>query len=150
MTLPSGTVGFTGSTSSSSGHDVCVNIDTETDIVRARKEGRSLAAGLDFQTTDLAIIATAISELARNVIAYAGRGEIHFRTIAQNGTPGLVVVASDDGPGISDVAHAVQDGYSTSGGLGIGLPGVRRLMDQFDIESSPGSGTKVTITKWRR
>jgi serine/threonine-protein kinase RsbT len=150
MTLPLGTVGVDFAAGHSCGDDVCVSIDTETDIIRARRQGRSLAAELDFQTTDRAMIAAAISELARNVITYAGRGEMHFKTVAQNGTRGLVVVASDDGPGIDDIAHAVQDGYSTSGGLGIGLPGVRRLMDQFDIESSPDTGTKVTITKWRR
>jgi len=146
MTFPSGTVGVGRAAAD---HDVRVTIDTDVDIVTARQRGRSLAAGLDFQATDCARIATAISELAQNVITYAGRGEILFRTVADNGTPGLVVVARDEGPGISNLASAVRDGYSTSGGLGLGLPGVRRLMDQFDIESSPG-GTTVTITKWRR
>jgi serine/threonine-protein kinase RsbT len=147
MTFPSGTVGVGRTTFD---QDVRVTIDTDVDIVTARRQGRSLAAGLDFQATDCARIATAISELAQNVITYAGRGEIQIKTVAQNGTPGLVVVARDEGPGISNLASAIRDGYSTSGGLGLGLPGVRRLMDQFDIESSPGGGTTVTITKWRR
>jgi serine/threonine-protein kinase RsbT len=120
------------------------------DIVVARQKGRALAAELNFPTTDLALIATAISELARNVISYAERGEIRLKAVENNGRSGIVVTAKDDGPGIANVEQAVLDGYSTSGGLGLGLPGVRRLMDEFEIQSTVGAGTSVTVTKWRR
>ena len=120
------------------------------DIVAARQKGRTLAAQCGLSSTDLAVVATAISELARNIVRYAVRGEIVLRRV-ENGTKrGIEVVATDDGPGISDVPLAMQDGYSTSGGLGLGLPGVRRLMDEFDIVSRFGKGTTVTVKKWRR
>jgi serine/threonine-protein kinase RsbT len=130
--------------------DVCVTINTELDIVVARQKGRALAAELNFSTTDLALIATAISELARNVISYAEHGEIRLKAVENNGRSGIVVTAKDEGPGIANVDQAVLDGYSTSGGLGLGLPGVRRLMDEFEIQSKVGMGTTVTVTKWRR
>ena len=125
-------------------------VGSDVDIVTARQKGRELAAQCGLSATDLAVVATAISELARNIVRYAVRGEIVLRRV-ENGTKrGIEVVATDDGPGISDVPLALQDGYSTSGGLGLGLPGVRRLMDEFDIVSKFGKGTTVTVRKWRR
>ena len=130
--------------------EVRVTVGADVDIVAARQKGRTLAAQCGLSSTDLAVVATAISELARNIVRYAVRGEIVLRRV-ENGTKrGIEVVATDDGPGISDVPLAMQDGYSTSGGLGLGLPGVRRLMDEFDIVSRFGKGTTVTVKKWRR
>ena len=130
--------------------EVRVAIDSDSDIVAARQKGRELAAQCGFPSTDLAVVATAISELARNIVRYAVRGEIILRLIDDNGRRGVEVVATDDGPGIPDVTLAMQDGYSTSGSLGLGLPGVRRLMDEFEITSDFGKGTTVTARKWKR
>jgi serine/threonine-protein kinase RsbT len=131
--------------------DVFVPINSDVDIVTARHNGRAMAAELGFQTTDLTLIATAISELARNIVRYAHHGEIRLQVIDnQNGKRGLLIEARDEGPGIANVARALQDGYSTSGGLGLGLPGTRRLMDEFEIVSSPESGTTVRTKKWLR
>jgi len=126
-----------------------ISIDLDTDIVRARREGRVLAAELGFSPVDATLIATAISELARNILLYAQRGEILLRQVELDGRRGLVVVARDQGPGISDTDRAMRDGFSTSGRLGLGLPGVRRLMDDFEIVSAAGRGTEVTASKWR-
>ena len=125
-------------------------VGSDVDIVTARQKGRELAAQCGLSATDLAVVATAISELARNIVRYAVRGEIILRRVDNGSKRGVEVVATDDGPGISDVPLAMQDGYSTSGGLGLGLPGVRRLMDEFDIVSKFGKGTTVTVRKWRR
>jgi serine/threonine-protein kinase RsbT len=107
-----------------------------------------MAAELGFSATDSTLIATAISELARNIVSYARKGEITLKTIHGSSRHGILVVASDDGPGIPDVLQAMRDGFSTSGSLGLGLPGVRRLMDEFQIASQPGRGTTVTVKKW--
>ena len=125
-------------------------VGSDVDIVTARQKGRELAAQCGLSSTDLAVVATAISELARNIVRYAVRGEVILRRVDNGPKRGIEVVATDDGPGISDVPLALQDGYSTSGGLGLGLPGVRRLMDEFDIVSRFGKGTTVTVKKWRR
>ncbi len=131
--------------------EVRVAIESDADIVSARQKGRELAAQCGFPSTELAVVATAISELARNIVRYAVRGEITLRLIDnQDGKKGVEVVAADDGPGIPDLTLAMQDGYSTSGSLGLGLPGVRRLMDDFDIVSEFGKGTTVTVRKWKR
>lgn len=127
-----------------------VSISSDADIVDARQKGRELAAQMGFGSMDLTLIATAISELTRNIVLYARRGEIILRPVAEGGKFGILVIASDDGPGISNVAQALQDGYSRSGGLGLGLPGVKRLMDEFQIVSEVGRGTTVTVKKWRR
>jgi len=127
-----------------------VAVGSDVDIVTARQKGRELAAQCGLSSTDLAVVATAISELARNIVRYAVRGEVILRRVDNGTKRGIEVVATDDGPGISDVPLALQDGYSTSGGLGLGLPGVRRLMDEFDIVSRFGKGTTVTVKKWRR
>jgi serine/threonine-protein kinase RsbT len=130
--------------------DVQVPIGSDLDLVRAREQGRVLAGQLGFQQSDLTLVATAISELARNIVRYARRGEIILRLVENGGIPGIVIIARDEGPGIPDVNRAMEQGYSTSGGLGLGLPGVRRIMDKFEIVSEVGKGTVVTVVKWKR
>jgi serine/threonine-protein kinase RsbT len=127
-----------------------VAILSDSDVVRARQVGRTLAASIGFSATDQALIATAISELARNIVLYARSGEVRVDTLTNGGRRGLIVVARDDGPGIPDVERALEPGFSTSGGLGLGLPGVRRLMDEIKVESKRGRGTTVTARKWLR
>ena len=129
--------------------EVRVPITTEIDIVIARQRGRDLAAPLGFSSGDLALIATAISEMARNIVQYATRGEI-LLTLVEGKPRGIIVVARDEGPGIPNLEFAMQDGYSTGGGLGLGLPGAKRLMDEFEVVSEPGKGTTVTMKKWKR
>lgn len=126
-----------------------IPVKSDLDIVSARVEGRNLAREMGFGTIDQARIATAISELARNVVLYAGSGTVTIRVIVtKDGRRGLEVLCEDNGPGIADLALAQQDGYSTSGGLGMGLPGTRRLMDEFYIETELDVGTKVMVRKW--
>ena len=125
-----------------------VPIRSDLDILTARQRGRAMAAELGFSSSSLTLIATAISELARNILLYAGRGEIVLSRLQENGRPGIAVKAQDDGPGIPDVNLAMQSGYSTSRSLGLGLPGVRRLMDEFVIVSEPRTGTIVTAKIW--
>jgi serine/threonine-protein kinase RsbT len=126
-----------------------VVIDCDRAIVEARQCGRGLALQLGFSSGEATLVATAISELARNILQYAGQGEIAMQIADRTGRPGLVVLALDQGPGIPDLEQALQDGYSTSGRLGLGLPGVRRLMDEFSIESALGGGTQVRAAKWK-
>jgi serine/threonine-protein kinase RsbT len=127
-----------------------VPIDDELDILTARQNARELATALGFDAVRQTLIATAISELARNILKYAGCGEIVLRSAARNGTSGVTVIATDEGPGIADLALAMTDGFSTDHGLGLGLPGTKRLMDDFDLVSTVGSGTVVTTTMWAR
>lgn len=127
-----------------------VEILTEWDIVAARQLGRNVAKELGFGTVDQARITTAISELARNIYLYAGQGRIEIQQLSQNGIKGILIIAADQGPGIPDIRKVMQDGFSTSGGLGAGLPGVKRLMDEFRIETIPGEGTDIRATKWLR
>jgi len=127
-----------------------IAILSDSDVVRARQVGRSLAASIGFSQTDQALIATAISELARNIVLYARTGEVRVDALKANGRTGMLVVARDEGPGIQDVEQALEPGFSTSGGLGLGLPGVRRLMDEMKVESKRGRGTIVTARKWLR
>ena len=131
-------------------HEVAVAIGDEADLMEARRLGRELASHLGFSKTDMTLIATAISEIARNIVLYAAHGEVRFQAVEDQGRNGLRVTASDYGPGITDVARAMQDGYSSHEGLGIGLPGARRLMDEFEIKSEVGVGTTVVMTKWVR
>jgi serine/threonine-protein kinase RsbT len=126
---------------------VAVVIRTEADIVSARQAGRSLAAAIGFNPTDQALIATAISELARNILRYAGSGEVSVSEAWAGGRNGIEVVARDQGPGIANLDDAMLDGFTTSGGLGLGLPGARRLMDEFHVQTGP-SGTTVTALKF--
>ncbi|MCM3664825.1 anti-sigma regulatory factor [Mesobacillus subterraneus] len=129
---------------------IVININNEFDIVLARQKGREVSKELLFGGVDQARITTAISELARNIYLYAGSGQITISILEDNGRRGIQISASDNGPGISDIRMVLQDGFSTSGGLGAGLPGVKRLMDTFDIDSVPGAGTTITISKWAR
>jgi serine/threonine-protein kinase RsbT len=128
--------------------EVRVRIATDDDIVTARQEGRRLSAGLGFSSTDLTLIATAISEVARNIRVFAGEGQVQIKQLNERGRDGIMVVARDKGPGIRDLERAMQDGYSTRGSFGLGLPGARRLMDEFQIRSKPGRGVTVTMKKW--
>lgn len=132
------------------GDEIHVPISSDADIVIARQQGRALAERIGFTGSSLAVVATAISEVARNIVEYAKRGEIILRAVNQGGRQGLGVVARDQGPGIPDIGLAMQDGYSTAKGLGLGLPGARRLMDEFEIVSKVGRGTTVTMKKWVR
>jgi serine/threonine-protein kinase RsbT len=128
--------------------EIRVPIATDDDIVTARHEGRRLSSELGFSSTDLTLIATAISEVARNIRLYAGQGQILLRLARDDSRQGIVVIAHDEGPGIPDIDLAMQDGYSTVGSFGLGLPGSRRLMDEFDIRSELGKGVTVTMKKW--
>lgn len=124
-------------------------ITCDKDVVLARQHGRSLAIQAGFSESQATLIATAISELSRNIVSYAERGVISLRLVRPANRVGLQIIATDSGCGIADVGQALRDGYSTSGGLGLGLPGVRRLMDEFAIDSSVGRGTRISVTKWK-
>jgi serine/threonine-protein kinase RsbT len=128
-----------------------IAIESDADVVVARQRARALAVELNMSSTDQTLLATAISEIARNITTYAGRGEVVIDIArAADGRVGIRVVATDHGPGIPDLERALTDGYTTGGGLGLGLPGARRLVDEFDIRSAPGEGTTVTLVKWSR
>jgi serine/threonine-protein kinase RsbT len=129
--------------------EIRVAIAADADIVLARGEGRALAGRLGFSRTDATLIATAISEVGRNILHHAGTGEVEIRPAAEDQRVGIVVVARDSGPGIADVPRAMREGYASGNGLGLGLPGARRLMDDFQIETKLGHGTTVTMQKWR-
>lgn len=131
------------------GTELRLAIASDGDVIKARQQGRELAARHGFSPGDQTVIAVAISEVTRNIVRYAQQGEIVLRALNQGSATGLEVVARDEGPGIKDIELALRDGYSTSGGLGLGLPGARRLMDEFAIESEVGRGTTVTMKKWR-
>jgi serine/threonine-protein kinase RsbT len=127
-----------------------VPIRSDLDIVTARVEGRDLAKVLGFGVIDQARIATAVSELTRNIVQYADNGEAIMRSIDIHGRVGIEIICQDQGPGIPNIELAMQDGYSTSSSLGMGMPGARRLMDEFVVESEVGIGTTVIIRKWLR
>jgi serine/threonine-protein kinase RsbT len=133
-------------------NEVGISVASVADIVVARQMGRALASELGFSATDSTLIATAISELARNIVTYAKRGEIALSVLenSSKGPCGLQLVARDEGPGIANVSRALQGGCSSSGSLGLGLQGVRRLMDEFEIVSQVGKGTTVSVKKWLR
>lgn len=125
-----------------------LEVACDADIVAARTHARELAVVMGFSSGEIAIVATAVSELARNLVAYARGGRMQLRPVQNGVRRGLVVIAEDSGPGIEDLTLAMRDGFSTAGGLGLGLPGVRRLMDEFEIQSEVGKGTRVTTKKW--
>lgn len=129
---------------------VTIAIRGTEDIVAARQQGRLLAQQLDFTTTQTTLVATVISELARNILVYAGRGEIILARLGGNPRRGLQIEAADNGPGIADIERAMRSGYSSSGGLGLGLSGIRKMVDEFDISSRVGTGTHITSTMWSR
>jgi serine/threonine-protein kinase RsbT len=125
-----------------------ISVSSSADIVTARLRGRSMAAALGFAGSDLTVIATVISELARNMIDYAGGGTIVLGHGPRERQPGILIVARDEGPGIADLGKALGAGYGTGMGLGLGLAGVRRMMDEFEVCSQAGVGTTVTVRKW--
>jgi serine/threonine-protein kinase RsbT len=129
--------------------EVRISINSDADLVAARAEGRAMAERLGFPRPDPTLIATAISEVARNIVVHVGGGEIVLKPLEEADRYGLVVIASDEGPGIRDVEAALRDEYSGRGGLGLGLPGARRLMDDFEVTSDADIGTTVTMKKWR-
>ena len=131
------------------GAEIRVPVGSASDLVTARYQGRRLAEASGFSPSEATRLSTAIAELARNIVTYATQGEIVLRQIEDGKRRGISVVARDQGPGIANIKVAVLDGYSTSGGLGLGLPGVRRIVDDFQIESQPGLGTTVIVRKWR-
>jgi serine/threonine-protein kinase RsbT len=129
--------------------EIRISINSDADLVTARAEGRAMAERLGFPRPDPTLIATAISEVARNLFVHVSDGEIVLRPFQESDRYGLVVIASDEGPGIRDVEAALRDEYSGRGGLGLGLPGARRLMDDFEVTSDADIGTTVTMKKWR-
>jgi serine/threonine-protein kinase RsbT len=129
--------------------EIRVSIKTDADLVVARAEGRAMAQHLGFRPPDPTLIATAISELARNLVVHVGHGEIIMRPLVDDRRSGLLVIVRDEGQGIADIDAALSLGHASRGGLGLGLPGARRLMDEFEVESEPGKGTTVTMRKWR-
>ncbi|MFL6209407.1 MAG: anti-sigma regulatory factor [Pyrinomonadaceae bacterium] len=127
-----------------------IALEHDHDIVVARGEVRKMAAALGFGLVDQTRLTTVASELARNVVKYAGRGRLIAQPVTDaSGRQGLRLVFEDTGPGIRDLAAAMRDGFSTGGGLGQGLPGSQRLVHEFDIASSPERGTSVTVVRWR-
>jgi serine/threonine-protein kinase RsbT len=130
--------------------EIALQVSSDSDILIARRNARAMASKLSFTSADSTLIATAISELARNIVQYAGHGEIQITGLADGPRSGIEIVAHDNGPGIPDISKAVRDGYSTSGRLGLGLSGVKRLMDEFRIVSEVDVGTTVTVKKWVR
>jgi len=131
------------------GDEIRVPITSDSDMVPARAQGRALATKLGFSRTDATLIATAISEIARNIVVHVGNGEILLQPMYEDGRYGLLVVAQDTGPGIPDIDAALDHGFASGKGLGLGLPGARRLMDEFHVASELGKGTTVTMKKWR-
>ena len=129
--------------------EVSVPIAADADIVVARGEGRALAGRLGFTRTDATLIATAISEVGRNILVHAGSGVVELAEAADDHRVAIVVIARDDGPGIPDIQSALREGFATGDGLGLGLPGSQRLMDEFVIDTKLGKGTTVTMRKWR-
>lgn len=130
--------------------EIRVAIRTDADVVTARQEARTMGAALGFSSTDLTLLATAISEIARNITTYAGEGEVALRVRRDGVRHGIEVEATDEGPGIANVELAMQDGYTTGNGLGLGLPGTRRLVDDFELDTTPGVGTRIRMVKWTR
>jgi serine/threonine-protein kinase RsbT len=125
-------------------------ISRDGDIVAARQKGRDLAVQIGISGSDLTLFATAISEIARNIVVYAKQGEIGLSIVERGGKRGVLVIARDQGPGIADIERAMRDGFSTGNSLGLGLPGAKRLVDEFEIASTVGEGTTVTMRKWKR
>jgi serine/threonine-protein kinase RsbT len=128
-----------------------IPIESDADVVTARQQARAMAGELELTSTDQTLLATAISEVARNITTYAKRGEVLLKVVHDDGgRRGIRVIARDDGPGIENVELALQDGYTSGGGLGLGLPGARRLVHEFHIQTAPGEGTTVTLVMWER
>ena len=128
--------------------EVRVRVSDESDVTIARQRTRELAALQGLSTAAIEALATAVSEIARNIVVHAGSGEIRIAPAVGGGNRGVIVTALDLGPGIADIAQAMQDGFSTTGSLGFGLPGARRLVNEFEIESTVGEGTRITLRSW--
>ena len=126
-----------------------LNLATEADIVHVRQMVRKLALEVGFGLVDQTKFVTAASELARNTVKYAGRGTMHWEIVTSGARQGLRLTFEDQGPGIPDIALAMTDGWTTGGGMGLGLSGSKRLVNDFEIQSKPGEGTKVTIARWK-
>ncbi len=124
-------------------------ITSSEDVVRVRQKVREWAVALGFSLVDQTKIVTAASELARNTVNYAGSGQVHLATLHNGTRSGLQLTFEDEGPGIPDIELALKDGYTSGGGLGLGLGGAKRLANEFEISSRPGEGTRVRITKWK-
>ena len=135
-------------------HESVIPIESDADVVIARQRARAMASQLELTSTDQTLLATAISEVARNITTYAKRGEVLLSVIRDSaGRHGIRVIARDQGPGIENLEQALQDGFTSGGGLGLGLLGLRRarrLVHEFHIETAPGRGTKVTLVMWER
>lgn len=129
--------------------EIVVAIASDVDIVRAREQGRALAERIGFSPVERTVIATAISEIARNIVEHAQKGSVVLGLCQHGSKQGIQITARDEGPGIPDVSRAMQDEYSTGKGLGLGLPGSKRLMDDFEVQSTIGRGTVVTMRKWK-
>jgi serine/threonine-protein kinase RsbT len=127
-----------------------LTVTTDADVVRVRQAARDLAVAAKFSLVEQTKLVTATSELARNTLVYGGGGEVHATIVQRLGRTGIQLVFSDQGPGIADVELALTDGWSSGTGMGLGLSGTRRLVDEFEIDSAPGAGTRVRILKWRR
>lgn len=125
-----------------------IRISSPQDIVEARQKGRIITQELGCSPTQATLVATAISELARNIILYAEYGEISLTRIERDNKTGLQIIATDNGPGIPNIARAMMNGFSTSGGLGLGLPGLKQIADSFRISSTPGQGVRVELLMW--
>lgn len=123
-------------------------VSSDKDVVQVREHAREVAGTLGFTTNDRTLITTVVSEICRNILEYAQKGQVAIKPLYLNSKRGICITASDDGPGIADIKMAMQDGYSTGRGMGVGLPGSKRIMDEFDIQSKPGKGTKITMCKW--
>jgi serine/threonine-protein kinase RsbT len=126
-----------------------VEINVDIDIVTARQEGRLLASQVGFSSSEQVLIATAISEAARNIIQYAGKGTILLKSVAEGNKEGILIIVRDSGPGITNIDQAMMDGYSSSGGLGLGLSGMKRLMSELEIISETGKGTTLIMKRWK-
>jgi len=129
--------------------EMCVPIQSPSDILEARKKGRELAGRLGFSPAECTLITTAISELARNVVPYTRHGEIRLGTASRMGSTGIAITVSDKGPRIRDIHRAMKEGFPTIRDLGLGLPGVKRIMDEFEMISKPRSGTSISVKKWK-
>ncbi len=125
-----------------------IAIASDSDLLAARQQARAIAFDLGFTLTAVVGIVTALSEMTRNMLTYAGRGELTIEPVRDGERRGILITARDEGPGIPDLQKAMMDGYSTSGGLGMGLPGIKRLMDSFEIRTEPEKGTTVVVRKW--
>lgn len=127
---------------------LCLPLRCEADVAEALRRARELARAHGLRWADIEALATALSEVARNVVVYAGHGEISLGTVSDSGRVGVIAIASDEGPGIADIERAMRDGYSSGDGLGLGLPSAQRLVDEFELHSVVGEGTRISLTKW--